>query len=201
MRLTDRLGERYERLVVIERAPNKSAKDTNARWLCQCDCGKTAVVYGQDLAKGKQKSCGCLNAERITTHGRSRTHAYRAWQGMLQRCENPNMAKFSHYGGRGITVCERWHDYANFLADMGDRPIGYTIDRIDNNGNYEPGNCRWATYGEQNNNNRRNHLLTLNGQTHTVTEWAAITGIGRPTLFARIRYGWSDERILTEPVG
>lgn len=200
MRLIDRIGHRYSRLLVIERAPNRGGGDTNARWLCRCDCGRAVVAYGQDLARGKVKSCGCMNAERIMRHGMARTVSYRAWQQMLQRCENPNNVRFGRYGGRGIKVCERWRDYPAFLADMGDRPKGYTIERINNDGDYEPGNCRWATIQEQADNTSRTVRLTYNGKTMNVTQWAAETGIPRPTIYTRLRNGWSAEQILSQPI-
>lgn len=198
MKLIDRTGERYGRLVVIERAPN--AKDTNARWLCQCDCGRTAVAYGMDLKRGKVVSCGCWNAEKRVKHGMSRTHVNAVWRQMRDRCLNPNNPRFGDYGGRGISVCERWGSFENFLADMGDRPRGYQLDRIDNNGNYEPSNCRWATVGQQLNNKRNNRLLTLNGETLTIGEWSQRTGLPWDAIRSRLRYGWSVERALTEPV-
>jgi len=201
MKRIDRTGDRYGRLLVLEHVPNApGAKDTNARWLCQCDCGKTKVVYGQDLKRGKVVSCGCWNDEKRFKHGMSRTHVNAVWRMMLDRCRNPNNQAYKNYGGRGIKVCERWQSFENFLADMGDRPVGYQIDRIDNDGDYEPGNCRWATVEQQLNNTRTNVNLTLNGETHTLAEWSRITGIGWFTLRARLKYGWSPERTLTEPV-
>ena len=201
MRLTDRLGEKYGRLTVIERAPNKSAKDTNARWLCRCQCGKECVVYGQDLAKGRQVSCGCYNLERITTHGMSRTHVNAVWRMMRDRCTNPNNPAYKNYGGRGITVDARWDSFKTFHEDMGERPEGYTLERIDNSKGYSKENCKWVTMTDQLNNRRNNHLVTYNGETHTVAEWAKITGIKWDTLRSRIdRYGWTIERALTTKV-
>jgi hypothetical protein len=205
MRLTDRLGQRYGRLVVTGRAPNKGGKDTNARWHCECDCGSRSVAYGQDLARGKVKSCGCLNAERIVRHGMARTQAYRAWLQMIQRCENPNTRNYNNYGGRGIAVCDEWHDYSNFLRDMGAKPAGYTLDRRDNDKGYNKENCRWATTSQQNNNKRQQRRLTLNGRTQTVAEWvlelAPQTGLTWRTIASRLVYGWTVEQALTTPVG
>ena len=137
MRLIDRSGERYERLTVVSRAPNASERDTNARWLCRCDCGKAVIAYGQDLARGKVKSCGCLNAERIERHGMSRTRVYNVWKQIFQRCGNPNSGSYKNYGARGIKVCEEWRDFAAFYADMGDCPERGSLDRIDNSKGYE----------------------------------------------------------------
>lgn len=127
---------------------------------------------------------------------------YRAWNSMKSRCYNKSHTSYRNYGGRGIQVCERWrYDFPTFLNDMGNRPSKHTLDRIDNDGNYTPGNCRWATYKEQLNNKRGNRLLTLDGKTQTVSQWSTETGIKYWTLSQRVgRYGWSDEDALTKPV-
>lgn len=121
---------------------------------------------------------------------------YQSWLGMVQRCTNPNSGKWARYGGRGITVCERWLTFANFLADMGERPNGLFIERKNNDGNYEPGNCRWATRVEQARNTRLNHMLTHNGETLCLAGWAERAGIKQNTLKMRIRRGWSVARAL-----
>lgn len=198
MRLIDRRGERYERLVVIERAPNAGPKDTNARWVCRCDCGRAVIAYGQDLAREKFKSCGCLNAERITKHGMATLPVYRVWIQMRSRCRNPNDDSFHNYGGRGIMVCPEWENFGTFHKDMGPRPKGCTLDRIDNNGPYSKENCRWATYKEQLNNRRNNRMLTVFGRTQTFSQWADECGIPWTTLRSRIeRYGWPLEQAVT----
>ncbi len=201
MQLIDRTGDRYERLVVIERLGAKSKTDTNARWVCRCDCGRLAVAYGQDLARGKVKSCGCLNGERIMQHGMSHTHVYHVWQAMLQRCENPKSQSYANYGGRGISVCPEWHRFENFYRDMGDRPAGYSLDRANNNGNYERDNCRWATTTVQANNKQRNRIIEINGQRRTFAEWAEYAGLKWDTLRNRLdRCGWDLERALTDDI-
>lgn len=201
MKLIDRIGERYGRLLVTERAPNKSEKDTNARWKCVCDCGGQSIQYGQDLKKGKVVSCGCWNDEKRHKHGMARTAVYHVWQQMIQRCENPNERAYHNYGGRGIKVCERWKTFENFIADMGVRDKGYSLDRIDNDGNYEFSNCRWATTKQQLNNRRNNRILELNGERMTIGEWADKLGIKWDTIRSRVdRYGWTIEKALTTPV-
>lgn len=198
MKLIDRIGEKYGRLTVVSRAPNKSERDTNARWQCECECGRKCIQYGQDLKRGKVVSCGCWNAEKRFTHGMSHTDTNQVWRSMKDRCTNPNATGYHNYGGRGIAVCERWDKFENFLADMGIRPVGYTIDRIDNDGNYCPENCRWATTKEQLNNQRRNRFYELNGERKTIAEWAEKLGVNWSTIRNRIdRYGWTLERALT----
>lgn len=201
MKLINRVGEKYGRLLVVERAPNAvNPKDTNARWLCKCDCGRSSIAYGGDLKRGKVVSCGCWNDEKRTTHGMSRTHINSVWRSMLDRCQNPNNVAYRNYGGRGIAVCERWKEFKNFFADMGDRPKGYQIDRINNDGNYEPGNCRWATPRQQQNNKRGTRILEFNGKSQSIGDWSLETGIKWQTLRGRLRNGWSIERTLTTPV-
>lgn len=145
-------GEQYGRLTVLYYA-GRRGKAT--MWVCECECGTRRVVYAGNLRCGYTKSCGCLQKEEAIranlTHGLSNTFEHRIWRAMKERCCNPNDKAYKRYGGRGITICDRWrYSFQNFIADMGFRPADKnSIDRVDNSGNYEPSNCRWATYMEQ----------------------------------------------------
>ena len=200
----DLTGKRFGKLTVQFYA-GKVGRAT--LWSCDCDCGVAGkIILGGSLRSGKSNSCGCerrLNFRHFKhgSSGSNATREYRAWKGMISRCHNPNSAPYGNYGGRGIVVCERWRtDFLTFLNDMGPCPPGRSIDRKDNDGNYEPGNCRWATDNEQAVNTRKNHRLTYQGVTQTISQWARQVGIGSDTLLMRIRNGWSTERALTEPV-
>lgn len=177
-------------------------------WICACSCGTFRVVRGSLLRKGLTQSCGCFHREQMAEVGRSsRTHGeshgfaeYRIWHGMLGRCENPSDKAYPNYGGRGITVCERWHVYENFLADMGRRPSeDHSLDRRENDKGYSPDNCRWATTVEQAENKRSTHTLTFRGETKTLTRWARELGIRATTLLDRLDRGWPVEEAVTRP--
>lgn len=171
----DITGNKYGRLTVVSihsKAPVK--------WNVICECGAERVVKTAKLQNGHTKSCGCYGRDQriasITRHGLSRTPIHTAWQEMIGRCNNKNSKSYYYYGARGIRVCDRWlESFENFYADMSPHPgKGYSIDRIDNNGNYEPGNCRWATRSEQMNNTRKTVFCTDGNLTMTLSEWAAL---------------------------
>ena len=163
-KLVNLIGNRYGRLVILERDQSKPLASGGRRvyWICECECGSVISRTGHDLKDGSIKSCGCLNREQAASvkysHGKHNSPTYYSWQAMKSRCENPRNWKYNQYGGRGIKVCDRWRNsFINFMQDMGERPSGYTLDRIDPNGNYEHNNCRWATPKQQANNKRNSY--------------------------------------------
>lgn len=192
-RTQDLTGVRFGRLLVIEPTGDR-------RWRSICDCGNEAVSKTQSLTSGKAQSCGCLQREIASllnkTHGASDTRAHNTWSGIIQRCTNPQTPQFEDYGGRGITVCEEWRDFANFLRDMGQPPPGRSIERRDNSLGYCKENCCWATRKEQQRNRRVNRLITYGGQTRCVTEWAEDAGIAASLLSRRLAAGWTFEEAV-----
>ena len=175
----------------------------------RCECGKKHIVQITRVRSGRTKSCGCLAREmtvqRSCTHGQAATshqsNTYRSWSSMKCRCLNQKSEQWQWYGGRGIRICERWvNSFEAFFEDMGERPSHATLDRIDSDGNYEPGNCRWATDHQQSRNHRRNRILTAFGKAMCVTDWAIETGIWKTTIKERLNRGWTVEQALTMPV-
>lgn len=197
---TVKVGDEFGRLKV-EAFVEKNGHRKRV-WRCRCRCGTVLDVVGSSLPNSNTNSCGCHHLDKITTHGKSkRCKEYRVWCGMIQRCTNTNNPDWDHYGGRGITVCDEWMVFENFYRDMGDcPPWAMSIDRRDNNAGYSPNNCRWATRAEQDRNKRTNRLLTFNGETRCLTEWAEIVGMDPSTLSSRIRGGMDVESALTTPV-
>lgn len=183
--------------------PASPAKDGRRRWHCQCSCGSTTAVTVSRLLSGMTRSCGCLIRETLrrtaTTHGKSRTPEHRVWCGIVNRCHNPKEPTYPRYGGRGIKVCRRWREsFMAFLADLGPKPSPkHTLDRKNNDGNYEPRNCRWATRTEQARNKSNNRVLTHKGESLCLAEWAERTGIDCSIIKGRLRLGWSVVDALT----
>lgn len=175
---------------------------------CQCECGVSVVVANMRLRNGNTRSCGCLQrktaSDMLTTHGHTSngktTSEFRAWCHMIDRTTNANNKSWDMYGGRGITMCERWRDFENFLADIGPKPSPqHSIDRIDNNGNYTPENCRWATASQQNNNTRGNVRFTFYGKDRTVAEWSKITLVPVGAIHKRLKLNWPPRFAIWAP--
>lgn len=203
-------GTRYGRLVVIGDAPSvKQGLDMRKRLFVRCDCGVELMVNKYNLKTGNSLSCGCLRDEvrAVATrkHGHNRkamrSREYNTWASMKSRCANPNNSHYAYYGGRGIKVCERWlNDFPAFLANMGPKPEGMSLDRIDSDGGYQPDNCRWATNETQARNTRRNRRLTHEGLTLTLSEWSLRVGLSGGAIIHRLEVlGWEVARALTEP--
>lgn len=203
----DLTGQRFGRLVVRENISRSSKKlKTKTRWLCDCDCGGVATVASQELRNGDTLSCHCLRYERLRaaniTHGKShKVREYNSWQNLLRRCQTTTHPDFYLYGGRGIKVCERWcgdGGFIAFLEDMGPSPgRGYSIDRLDVNGNYEPENCRWATQRVQMHNYRGNVWVEIGGRRQILSDWISELGLCKVTVYGRMRKGLSPKEALT----
>ena len=201
-------GKVFGRLTVIE--PARKDRSGKVRWRCICDCGVEKEVLSSSLSLKHTRSCGCLRNDlsksRNKTHGDScggsTTPEYNSRSQILQRCTDENNKAYPEYGGRGIQVCSRWKEsFENFLEDMGRKPSPqHSIERIDNDGNYCPENCRWATKKEQARNRRSNRMIRLNGRTQCLADWVDELGISRSTVKDRLRRGWSEEKALTTPV-
>lgn len=175
----DLTGRRFGRLVVLYQL-TESGPRGHSRWRARCDCGAEQDAFGYKMLHGFKQSCGCARHDTPAhnrTHGMSGTNIFRIWFDMLRRCEDTNNTRYDSYGGRGIEVCERWHKFENFYADVGDRPEGLSLDRIDNDGHYSPENCRWATKKQQARNKRGTRYETAFGRTQALGDWADELGI------------------------
>lgn len=198
----DLTGKRFDRLLVLFRTGTKNSRPT---WMCLCDCGNRADIFGHNLRYKRSRSCGCLSRERASetskTHGMSQTPEYRIWASMRQRCSKTNNKHYHDYGGRGISVCKRWKSFKNFICDMGLRPSPeMSIDRINNDGNYEPSNCRWATVNEQARNKRNNVVINFQGKSLIMIDWAERIGLSKAALWARLNvHKWPIAKALTTP--
>jgi hypothetical protein len=200
----DMTGRKFGRLLILGLGEKRGSR---LLWRVRCDCGTEKQSGGGDIRSGKIISCGCWKREkaraagdRTRTHGMSGTSTHNIWDTMIQRCHNPNRKDYQRYGGIGITVCDRWRNsFEHFLADMGERPTGLSIDRRDGTKGYSPDNCRWATNVEQARNSKSARLVTIAGKTKCVTEWLVDIGLSDTAYQSRRHRGWDDARALTTP--
>lgn len=201
MNCRDLTGQRFERLIVIERSGVSGSG--KAQWLCKCDCGNETIATTDSLKRSKVTSCGCRHKEIVstvnTTHGMTNTRLHTIWAGMKNRCTNSKDYNYRNYGARGIKVCNEWSNsflsFYNWALNNG-YSGNLTIDRINNNGNYEPSNCKWSTDKEQSNNKRTNLYITYNGITQTAKQWSEELGINYNTIRTRYHKGWPASNIL-----
>lgn len=194
-------GRTFGRVTVIRFVGRTIPRNNKPRyyWEVRCLCGNVYLACAGNLRNGHATSCGCKNTENITRHGLHKDPLYGIWATMKQRCGNPLDAAYDLYGGRGITVCDRWLDFINFYDDMSPRPRGGTLERNNNDQGYSPENCRWATSEEQSSNRSVNRILTLNGIAKTITQWGKLYGISVWAISGRIKRRWSIERAITTP--
>lgn len=206
----DLTGKRFGRLTVLYRSQDNIAPSgyKTVMWQCKCDCGKDVIVRGKCLSDGTTKSCGCfakeLMSQRMSKHSGFGTRLYAVWNSMRQRCNNPKNRAYPNYGGRGVSICDEWDDFAAFrdwalLAgyDENAKRGKFTLDRIDVDGNYTPENCRWADMSIQTNNRRETVYITYEDETHALTDWAKITGIKYHTLWRRYKKGLEPQKIFS----
>lgn len=193
MNLVNLTNQTFGRLTVLCQVGHEGGR---VSWYCKCSCGGFKIIDSKALRTGKTASCGCLRG----THKRSKTDPlYRVWTSMRERCNNPKTKAYKRYGARGIKVCARWDDFEMFIKDMGPRPVGHSIERNNNDGDYEPGNCRWATDLEQAQNTSRTRRITAGGQTKTITKWAKSVGGSTSIIHNRLKQGWSEEAACLTP--
>ena len=195
-------GEKYGRLLVVNKT-NTRDKFGRKLYLCRCECGNEIFLPSSPLRRKNTQSCGCLFKEklinRITTHKKSQTLTYRVWQDIKDRCLNPKHHSYKNYGGRGIKLQKSWLKFENFLKDMGKKPYGLSIDRFNNNKGYYKKNCQWATKHTQSRNRRNNVLITFNGKTQCLSDWAKEINISQPGLWARLYiYKFPLEKALSK---
>lgn len=186
----DLVGKVFSRLIVVRR--DGVIWGQQAAWECACECGNTARTSSHALTSGDKKSCGCLEKENnasLYRHGKYGTRSHRIWTNMKTRCTNPNNRFYPDYGGRGITVCDKWNEFAGFFDDMGECPEGMTLDRLDNDLGYSKGNCRWATMKQQCSNRRSNINVEIDGVTKTLKEWAQFYDVKYANVYWRYTHG------------
>jgi hypothetical protein len=202
MKFSDLTHRSFGRWTVIRQDERRIIGNKSViTWLCRCECGNTKPLISADLTSGRSKSCGCFrkdfSTEMATTHGLSGTRAFSIWNGIKTRCFNEKCRNFPYYGGRGISMSKEWRaSFTQFLDDMGEPPEGASIERKNNGGNYEKGNCVWATRRQQCRNRRSNRLLTFNGQTKCLQDWSETIGVNRSVIQKRLKRGWTVEESL-----
>ncbi len=203
-KVIDLTGQKFNRWTVIKY--HHKNKYRSHFWLCKCDCGNQTIVRGDNLKGGATKSCGCLRKESLQLNPHNLKHGhttndiisetYTTWQKMNQRCHNPNVSNYKNYGGRGIKVCKKWRKFEGFFQDMGERPPGLTLDRVDNDRDYCKANCKWSTPKEQARNTRRNKTFIINGVNRCLAEWCEIYNLAYYLVKRRIYNGWTIEEAL-----
>ena len=196
-KVSELVGFKFGKLTVIEKTSKRLCG--HVVWRCRCDCGNVKDTIGFRLKNGDARSCGCLQSEKVITHGMTNSPEYKAWDNIKNRCNNPNDPRYSDYGGRGIALDEKWRTFEKFYEDVGPRPsINYSLDRKDNDKGYVPGNVRWATAVEQANNRRNNVVVQHNGETLTLAQLSRKTGISYNTVRDRFKNGISLEDLIKE---
>lgn len=189
----DLTNSKFGRWTVLQKGPQTTS---GLLWVCRCDCGTQREVIGDTLKKGLSRSCGCSGKDWCRSHGMEGSPTYESWSHMKYRCDNKNAKNYDRYGGRGIKYDERWRSFEGFFKDMGVRPHNATLDRINNDGDYGPNNCRWATQAVQLSNRSVTKFIEYNGERRPLSEWAQLLGIKRKTLTERLRKGWPPEKAL-----